>query len=73
MKAIKLLLASAVLAGAATLALAGPGPDYLARTKQAEKAKAQAKAKADNQAKTPSAPDVAASTTGCGCSGMKKS
>ena len=73
MKAIKLLLASAVLAGAATFALAGPGPDYLARTKQAEKAKAQAQAKAANQVKPPAAPNVAASTTGCGCLGMKKS
>lgn len=76
MKTIKLLLASALLAGAASLAFAGPAPDHWARIKQAEKEHAEAKARAAAQAatpaKTPAGTQVAACTD-CGCPGMKKS
>ncbi|HVZ66392.1 MAG TPA: hypothetical protein VG936_17650 [Lacunisphaera sp.] len=69
MKATKLLTAAALFAGIAPLSFAGPGPDYWTRF---EKERAAARAKAA-VAKTPAAPQVAATCVNCNCPAMKKS
>lgn len=68
MKTTRLILATALFAGVATLSFAGPGPDYWARF---EKEHAAARAKA--AAKTPAAPQAAATCVNCNCPAMKKS
>lgn len=76
MKATKLLFAAAIFTGLASLSFAGPGPDYWARTKKAEKDQAQAKAKAKAQAKADAQTKAAAQVAvcaNCGCPDMKKS
>ncbi|MSU46482.1 MAG: hypothetical protein EXS42_05020 [Lacunisphaera sp.] len=65
MKAIKLLLASALLVGFATLSFTGP--DYWARTQKIEKEQAQAR----TQAKVQATAQVAVCAI-CSCPAMKK-
>jgi hypothetical protein len=69
MKATKLLLATALFAGLATLSFAGPGPQFWAQ--QANNAKAQ-QTKVDAPVKAQPATQIAACAN-CNCAGMKKS
>ncbi len=64
MKATKLLLATTLFTGLATLSFAGPGPDYRARLQKIQKEQALAKA--------PAAAPVAVCAN-CNCPAMKKS
>jgi hypothetical protein len=65
MKTVKLLLASAVLAGAATLAFAGQSPDAWTRANKPVKSQPQVTAPAAEPAPT--------ACTNCACcTGMKK-
>ena len=68
MKATKLLLATALFAGLATLSFAGPGPQFWAQ--QAKNAQ-ERNAKTVAPAATQPAPQVACAN--CNCAGMKKS
>lgn len=69
MKATKLLLATALFTGLATLSFAGPGPQFW--NQQANNAKEQ-QTKAVTQTKAQPATQVAACGN-CNCAGMKKS
>ena len=62
MKAIKLLLAAGLIAGATTLALAGPGTDYWMSRQKQQKERANAKSEVK----------VQVCTSACGCAEMKK-
>ncbi len=62
MKAIKLLLAAGLLAGATTLALAGPGTDYWMSRQKQQKERANVKSEVK----------VQVCNSVCGCAEMKK-
>lgn len=64
MKVTKLILATALFTGLATLSFAGPGPDFWIRQDKIRKENAQAKAQAATQV---------AVCANCNCPAMKKS
>jgi hypothetical protein len=73
MKATKLLLAAALLAGLATFALAGPPPQFWSQQDQNRKETAQAKAQPADQAKVqPATQTAACANCNCNCAAMKK-
>ena len=65
MKAIKLLLATTLFTGLATLSFAGPGPDYWARMQKIQKDQ--------DLVKVPAAAAPVAVCANCNCPVMKKS
>jgi hypothetical protein len=78
MKATKLLIAAAALAGLASLSFAGPGPEYWARMKAAAKKSVspgiEQKSLAEMKAKPAAQPAAAvtATCTSCTCCCAKK-
>jgi hypothetical protein len=77
MKATKLLIAAAALAGVASLGFAGPGPEYWARMNATNKKPAypsiwQTKSTETKAKPAPQPPaEVTSTCTSCGCSAKK--